>query len=188
MTRFLSFLFLTGVLSSCDDPAQQAAQPAVYYNVGSFVSSQIERLNKLKPAVQKVLDIKGQKQQQTTSDINWTREFELFTQADINKPAFRNSYQISRPDSLTYHYKLKPGEKLTVQSMTVQLDSSTRQPVQIEATLTTNNPLYHSERQLLLESGPVDQKGWQVKHYRMQGFQQLTFFGKNDFFVEGRVQ
>ncbi len=188
MTRFFGFLLLAALTLSCDGPAQQAKQPDVYYDVAGFVKGQIDLLNKLKPTVSKALNIKGKQQTQTTTAVNWTRELELFTRADINKPAFRSSYQVSRPDSLTYKYTLKPGEKLTVQSLLVQLDSVARQPQHIEAVLTTTNPLYHSERRILLESGPGHGKRWQVQHYRMNGFQQLTFFGKNDFAVEGRVR
>lgn len=188
MTRFFGLLVLSGLVMNCDNSAQQAKQPDVYYDVASFVKGQIELLNKVKPTVSKVLDIKGEQQTQNTAAVNWSRELELFTQADINKPAFRSSYLVSRPDSLTYRYTLKPGEKLTVQSLSVQLDSGTHQPRKIEAVLTTTNPLYHSERRILLESGPGLGKRWQVRHYRMNGFQQLTFFGKNDFSVEGRIQ
>lgn len=172
---------------ACDGPAQQAKQPNVYYDVATFVKGQIATLNKRKPTVSKSLDIKGQKQMQMTSAVNWSRELELFTQADINKPAFRNSYQVSRPDSLTYQYQLKTGEKLTVQSLRVKLDSTTRQPRQINAVLTTTNPLYHSERRLLLVSGPDKTRQWQVQHYSMNGFQQLTFFDRSNFSVVGDV-
>ncbi len=187
MSQILRILVGAGLFLGCENPAQQAKQPDVYYDVASFVKGQIATLNALKPTVSKALDIKGQKQTQTTKAVNWSRELELFTQADINKPAFRNSYQISRPDSLTYQYNLKPGEKLTVQTLRVKLDSLTRQPRQIDAVLATTNPLYHSERRLSLESGPDKSKRWQVRHYHMNGFQQLTFFGKNDFYVDGRV-
>lgn len=173
--------------AACDNEAQQAKQPDVYYDVAAFVKGQISTLNARKPTVSKILDVKGQHQTQKINAVNWSRELELFTQADINKPAFRNSYQVSRPDSLTYQYKLKPGEKLTVQSLSVRLDSATGQPRKIEAILMTTNPLYRSERRLLLESGSANGKGWQVQHYSMNGFQQLTFFGKNDFSVDGSV-
>jgi hypothetical protein len=111
----------------------------------------------------------------------------LFTQADINKPALRTSYQISRPDSLTYQYTLKNlADQLTVQSLTVQVDSATHQPRRIEAVLQTSNPLYSSERNLLLESGPTGGQ-WRVNHYRLSGFQKLPYFDKNRFLVEGQV-
>ena len=150
---------------------------------------QITSLSAQKPVVNKAVAINQERNQQTTSAINWSRELELFTQADINKPALRSSYQIERPDSLTYHYTLKKSEeRLTVRSLTVRLDERTHQPRRIEAILQTSNPLYSSERQLLLESGPVAGRAWQVKHYKVSGFQKLPYFSRNDFSIEGKVQ
>ena len=187
MTRLFGLLMGAGLLA-CDNVAKPTTQPAVYYDVASFVKAQIDLLTKEKLTVSKAMVIKGQRQTKMTTDVNWVRELELFTQADINKPAFRGSYAISRPDSLTYWYTLRPGEKLTVQSLSVHVDPLTHLPRQIEALLTTANPLYHSERHILLESGPGPGNRWQVRHYRMNGFQQLTFFGKNDFAVEGLIR
>lgn len=188
--RFFHSIFLLSILliSGCTDSVQQN-QPNVYYDVMGFVRRQIASLSAQKPVVNKLVAINEKRNQQTTNDINWNRELELFTQADINKPALRSSYQIVRPDSLTYQYTLKKTEeRLTVRSLTVRLDSLTHQPRQIEAVLQTNNPLYSSERQLLLESGPMAGRAWQVKHYKLWGFQKLPYFSRNNFSVDGRVQ
>jgi hypothetical protein len=181
-------LLVTLLLSSCNDPNQQN-QPSVYYDVLGYVKGQIADLSAKKPLISKMVAINEKRNQQTTRDINWTRELELFTQADINKPALRSSYQITRPDSLTYQYTLKNSEeRLTVRSLTVHLDSITRKPGQIEAILQTKNPLYSSERHLLLQSGPVANGQWGVQHYTVSGFQKLPYFDKNEFRVDGRVK
>ncbi|QKZ12058.1 hypothetical protein [Spirosoma sp. KUDC1026] len=187
--RFLyrfCFLFLP-VLAGCDNPVQQN-QPNVYYDVAGFVQNQVKALTAAKPLVSKAVQINSNKSQHQTSNINWTRELELFMQADINKPALRNSYQITRPDSATYQYTLKPTEeRLTVRSLLVRLDTQTQQPRRIEAVLATSNPLYTSERRILLEGTPTTGTSWSIHHYRLTGFQQLPFFDKSTFFVEGTL-
>ncbi|GAB2529274.1 hypothetical protein [Spirosoma aerophilum] len=181
-------LCLTLLISSCNDPNQQN-QPNVYYDVLSYVKGQIDVLSAKKPLISKTVAINKKRNQQTTQAINWTRELELFTQADINKPALRSSYQITRPDSLTYQYTLKNSEeRLTVRSLTVRLDSITRKPGRIEAVLQTKNPLYTSERHLLLQSGPLANGQWGVQHYTVSGFQKLPYFDKNEFMVDGRLK
>lgn len=183
-----AFLFFTLIVSSCDNPATQN-QPPVYYDVAGFVKNQIADLSNRKPMVQKSVRINNQRSRQATADLNWSRELELFSQADINKPALRSSYQITRPDSLTYQYTLKPSEeRLTVRSLTVRLDPATRQPRRIEAVLQTSNALYSSERHLLLENGPAQNRQWQIRHYQLTGYQKLSYFDKSEFWVEGRVQ
>lgn len=174
-------------ISSCDSPVEQNQAP-VYYDVLGFVKAQINDLSARKPTVNKVVGINEKQNRENTSSINWNRELELFTQADINKPALRNSYQVARPDSLTYLYTLKNSEeRLTVRSLRIQLDSSTQKPSRIEAILQTDNPLYSSERNLLLESGPVGTQ-WRIRHYKLAGYQKLPYFNKNEFLVEGILQ
>ncbi len=188
--RFASLicLLLLLIFSACDNPVRQN-QPKVYYDVAGFIDRQVKGLSTQKPLVDKAVSVNQKRNQQTTRAVDWSRELELFSQADINKPALRSSYQIGRPDSLTYQYTLKQSEeRLTVRSLTVQLDSATRQPRRIEAVLQTSNPLYSSERHLLLESGPTERQPWRVQHYKLSGFQQLSSFDKNEFLVEGRVR
>ncbi|GAB2604474.1 hypothetical protein [Spirosoma areae] len=184
-------VFISLVINGCNDPNQQN-QPNVYYDVSGFVKQQIASLSVQKPPVTKIVSLNNSHNQQNTRDINWNRELELFMQADINKPALRSSYQISRPDSLTFQYTLKNSEeRLTVRSLMVNVDSVTHRPRRIEAVLQTNNPLYSSERHLLLESGlarPDQASGqWRVRHYKLSGFQKLPYFDKNSFLVEGRL-
>ena len=181
------FLFVALIVSSCQNDAQQN-QPNVYYDVAGYVKRQITNLSARKPLVDKRVRINAKTSRQDTREVNWTRELELFTQADINKPALRSSYQITRPDSLTYQYTLKKSEeKLSVRSLRVQLDSSTHEPRRIEAVLQTANALYSSERHVVMESGAA-RSGWQVQHYTVSGFQKLPYFDKNEFVVEGAVK
>ncbi|ADB41996.1 hypothetical protein [Spirosoma linguale] len=187
--RFVYPVFLLSLLllSGCTNPAQQN-QPDVYYDVLTYVKGQITDLSARKPLTSKTVAINKKRNQQTTHEINWSRELELFTQADINKPALRSSYQVSRPDSLTYQYTLKNSEeRLTVRSLMVRLDSTTRKPGRIEAVLQTRNPLYASERHLVLNSGPTAGKQWGLQEYTVSGFQKLPLFDKNEFFVNGKV-
>ncbi len=176
----LLFLFLT----ACTNPAEQDQLP-VYYDVAGFVNEQIADLTARQPAVQKTVSVDDKQSQQTSAGIDWSRELGLFLQADINKPALRNSYRIERPDSLTYVYTLKPTEEtLTVRSLTVQLTEPNGKPRRIEAVLQTDNPLYTSERRLLFEKMP----GNASIHYSIKGFQQLAYMNKRDFTVDGRVK
>lgn len=188
MKQLLLLGGLLGLLWACETPTQEA-KSKVYYNVEGFVKGQIEALTKSKPTVHKTMLLKTETRQQTTNAINWTHELELFLQADINKPAFRNSYTIKRPDSLTYQYTLKAEEeKLTVRALTIQLDAVTQQPRRIDALLKTKNLLYESERHVALEGGLAKDQTWRINAYQITGFQQLRFFDRNDFSIEATLQ
>ena len=182
---FLLLLALSVI--ACSEAPQSTERPA-YFDVAGYVASQIKILSEQKPSVAKRLQMRGKVEQQTSRAINWSRELELFMQADINKPALRGSYAIAHPDSLTYRYTLKPTEKnLAVRSLTVKLDSITRKPLRIEAVLVSENSLYTAEKQILLESGPKEGNNWGIISYHLSGFQHLSISDKNTFDVKGTI-
>ena len=174
--------------SACT-PTGEQNQTKVYYDLEGFVKKQIALLAKEKPLVDKAATIKQQTQKQQTRDIDWAHELELFVQADLNKPAFRSSYAISQSDPLSYTYTLKPEEdKLTVRSLSIQLDSATRQPRRIEALLRTKNLLYESDRHVLMTCAPSAGNEWRVQQYTIDGYQQLRFFERNDFGINASIK
>jgi hypothetical protein len=187
MRSFRLLILILPALTACEGPAADQ-QIKTYFDTKTFVDQQVVLLTKQKPTVQKTVRLDQANQVQQTDSIDWNRELELFRQLDLNKPAFRSSYTTARPDSLTVQYRLKPGEKqMTVQLLTVRLDAATRQPAQISATLHAQNPLYQSERRILLDCGPTKTRQWRVAHYRVEGFRQLTFFSRNEFSIDGRI-
>jgi len=170
------------LLAGCSNPTEKA--PAgTYYDLKSYVEKQIAQLDGRKPTVVKQVSLDGKQEQETDRNINWSRELELFLQADINKQAYQASYQQSRPDSLTYEYRLKPTEHLAVQFLRVELDPKSHQPRRVEAVLKTKNTLYESERKVWLES-----ENGNVRRYHVEGFQQLAWLDKKPFLVEGTIQ
>ncbi|WP_128545641.1 hypothetical protein [Larkinella soli] len=180
--KFLYGITFVLLLAGCNNPAKEAPV-GTYYDLKSYVEQQIGQLDRQKPAVVKQVGFGSQRERQTVKDINWSRELDLFLQADINKQAYQASYQKTRPDSLTYEYRLKPGEHLTVRYLRVQVDPASRKPRRIDATLNTKNSLYESERKVWLET-----RGGTVKRYHMEGFQQLAWLEKKQFVVDGEVQ
>ncbi|RAK01974.1 hypothetical protein LX87_00088 [Larkinella arboricola] len=169
-------------LTACTNPAKEA--PAgTYYDLKTYIEKQISELQKQKPTVVKRAGFGEEEEQQTTKDIDWSRELDLFLQADINKQAYQTSYQKSRPDSLTYEYTLKSTERLPVRFLRIELDSVTHQPRRIKATLRTKNSLYESERNVWLET----EKG-RIKQYHIDGFQQLAWLDAKPFSVEGNIK
>ncbi|GAB3924136.1 hypothetical protein [Larkinella terrae] len=168
-------------MAACSNPTKEA--PAgTYYDLKSYIERQISQLQKQQPTVVKQAGFGDDKERQTTKTIDWSRELDLFLQADINKQAYQSSYQKNRPDSLTYEYVLKPGENLPVKQLRVELDSVTRQPRLVKATLRTKNSLYESERNVWLESN----KG-AIKHYHIEGFQQLAWLDAKRFLIDGEI-
>jgi Zn-dependent metalloprotease len=175
------------LMMSCQPPAEKEQEPNLYYDVEGFIRDQIELLNQKKPMVTKQMVVSGVQEARTTKEVDWSKELELFIQADINKPAYRQSYTIQQPNPLTFEYVLNSEEDLTVRHLKVILNDSTGRPSRLEARLLSQNKLYESEKNLELTC--ADRNGvWQIVSYRIQGFQELITSSRKPFIIQVKVQ
>lgn len=187
LPKILFFFLTTLTLYSCNSGEEKIDKVKVYYDVKGFAETQIRLLQAKTPIVNKALMTNGQSETRSSKEIDWKKELELFVQADINKPAYRQSYEIKRPDSLTYEYHLKPGETLTVQQLSVKLDHISGKPSKIHALLISKNKLYESQKNIELTC-KFDGEEWLVSTYHVKGFQQLSILSARTFDITGKVQ
>lgn len=186
--RFLSVLFvLAFIISSCQNPTDTNA-PKNYFDLKGFIETQVTELNKRKPLVSKEMVMGTDKDSISTTEIDWAKELELFTQADLNKQAYQLSYEITQPTPFTYVYVLKSGEKLPVKSLKILVDETSKQPKLVEALLKEENKLYDSEKQLSLTCTLRPEGAWLIKTYEISGFQHLTLTDKKPFSVKGVIR
>ncbi len=175
------------LLSACQTPTEENQAPPVYYDVKGFVQNQIQLLNQQKPRVEKTMVVGNDEEKRSTKEVDWRKEFELFVQADINKPAYRQSYAIARPDSLTYEYTILTKEDLPVRYLKVVLDKPNGQPTLIEAKILAENKLYESEKNLLMHCAQKS-GDWRVTSYQIKGFQELVISDRKPFDVRVEIQ
>ena len=183
-TGFLIIFF--PFLTCCDSSDQRTDRTNVYFDVKSFVDDQIILLSNNNPTVRKTMFSDGKTETLSQKNINWKKELELFAQADINKPAYVNSYKISRPDSLTYEYILKPGETLSVQELKILVDSNSGKPQLIQAVLLSKNKLYESKKNVEFKCETISGK-WSIVSYHIKGYQKLSVMDSNAFEITGLV-
>lgn len=157
-----------------------------FFDVKGFIEGKITELDSEKPLVSKNMVIGEEHSQLSSKDIDWKKELELFVQADINKPAYRQSYEVSRPDSMTYQYTVKPGTYLPVHYLKIILNQPSGIPVRIEALLKAENKLYKSEKKIAL-SCAVQNGTSRIVSYEVSGFQKLIAMKAKPFKVTGEV-
>ncbi len=179
-SSFFAFV-LAGIFLACNSGSDdQSGSKSTYFDLKGFVGEQIALLTDLHPVVFRNMRIDGQKDQYMGAEVDWARELDLFVQADLNKPSLRESYTITRPDSLTYEYHPKPEEKPTVEYLKVVLDPVALKPALVEARIRTNNKLYDSAKNLRMECG-MQGKEWRINSYEISGYQDLTLAEKKHF-------
>jgi hypothetical protein len=176
-----SFCFI-----ACQSPSEDTTIKN-YFDVKGFMSQQISALNIRKPLVNKQMNVNGEQEQKSTTEIDWAKELDLFIQSDLNKPAFQSSYETTQPDAYTFVYKLKSSEKLPVKSLTIRIDEKYKQPAHIEAVISEHNTLYHSEKRLTLHCKMRVEGVWLVDNYQIAGSQHLSLTDKKTFAVKGTI-
>jgi len=186
--RFLSVLSaLALIFSSCQNPTDTNT-PNSYFDLKGFIETQVTELNKRKPLVSKAMAMGTDIDTISTTAIDWVKELELFTQADLNKQAYQLSYDITQPTPFSYVYVLKSGEKLPIKSLKIVIDEMSKQPKLVEALLKEENKLYDSEKRLSLTCTMRPEGVWLLKTYEINGFQHLTMSDKKPFSVKGTIR
>ena len=183
-TVFLVFFLLLFTCRSSSD--QQPPRFKAYFDIKSFVNSQISLLTSKNPKVKKTMFSDGMTEIRSQKNVNWKKELELFVQADINKPAYGKSYKIFRPDSLTYEYILKPGETLPVQKLEIVVDNGSGKPRLIRAVVRSKNKLYESQKYVELQCKTILGE-WSIVAYHIKGYQKLAVLDSSKFEITGLV-
>ena len=183
-TIVATFLFFS--LVSCRQEETGDDAPKVYYDLKGFVENQIVYLNEKRPEVNKTAVLGSKREASKTREVDWKKELELFVQADINKPSYRQSYEVVQNGPLHYEYRLKPGNDLPVAYLKIDTDSVLKQPLHVEALIRASNKVYNSEKKLVLNASKRDNL-LEVNTYEVDGYQKLIFVEKKVFRIHGEI-
>ncbi len=185
-------LALLSLLAACGNPAEDAAtgqtNPANrkpgYFDVKGLLDAQVALLGQQQPAVEKQVRLRnGQTKTTRVTKIDWSKELQIFYQADINKPALRGAYSTATVGG-RQQYTRKPGTDAPVASLTVGILSSQSKaaPEALTAVVQQDNALFYSEKKLLLLL-----RDGQLMEYEVRGVQKLAFFDTVRYSVRTRV-
>jgi len=175
----------SGAGASSNSPAP--ARKPLYFDLKGFLDTQASLLSRRKPAVEKLVQLRdGHKETARVARTDWNKELQLFYQADINKAALRGAYAIEPPVAATdglqqQTYRRKPGIENAVESLTVL--SSPQGVREVRATLSQNNALFFSHKDLLLRTN-----GGLLSTYQVNGVQKLILFDTLRYSAVMRVQ
>lgn len=197
MRRGWDFLFLSIALlfsGACDRPENDNAKPAPgpnqYFDVAGFVEKQIELLNQEKPRAEKQVIENGKSTEtKTLTNVNWRKELELFTELDLNKPAFRNAYNVQVQDSagFTHHtYRRKPDAEGTVLFLAVTINPQ-QQVHHLKAVRQNQNTLIYTRQEMQLWCDTKKGKT-RVVSYQIQGLQKPVIFDSLQYVIFTKIR
>lgn len=182
-------------LIGCGPPAaeqESARNTPAYYDLEGFLNRQIQYLQTTKPLVTKtVTDGQGVAETQKVREINWERELELFKEVDLNRPAIRDYFTLTRQTDpatgyTTETYVKKPGSYTNVDFLEVELDPN-RQLRRMRAATQQDNPLLYTQRHLQLSVAPGPDQP-RITSYRVQGVQKLILSDSVRYAIDAEVR
>jgi len=96
-------LFTLLLAASCKPDVKQSNGTLKYFDLAGYFKAEAARLSKSAKPVVKTVNYNGQTETKTILIKNWPRELDLFISSDINKAAWKDSYNISKNgDSVVY--------------------------------------------------------------------------------------
>jgi hypothetical protein len=99
-------------------------------------------------------------------------------EADINKPAYKLSYDDLSEDNLIW-YSAKIGEKVPVKMFKMHLDSDGK-PLQVEMEISQSNFLYETRKKL-----NMNVMEGRVQTYSIDGYQKIRFLSPTTYKLMG---
>ncbi len=103
-------MLFTALLQSCKPDIKETGNAAKYFDLQGYFKTDAARLGKL-PAILKTVGHNGTSETRRVKIDNWTKEFNAFIESDINKPTWRDSYQIQQTDHTTIYRAIDPDLK-----------------------------------------------------------------------------
>lgn len=139
------FLFTSG-LTSCRPDVKESGNAMKYFDLKGFFRADSARLNRMHPQVTKTVFHNDDQQTKQVTIGNWGEELALFSNSDINKPAWRQSYAVLTTPGFIIYTATDP--ELTTRRIAISRDSSTKKVKWILINNVTKNLLYSSAEKL----------------------------------------
>lgn len=109
----IALLYLIpAVLTGCRSDGRESGTGVKYFDIKGYFTAETKRLNAANRPVSKTITHNGVTETKKVNIENWEQELESFTEGDINKPAWKNSYITSTGDDITLYKATEPGLKV----------------------------------------------------------------------------
>lgn len=175
------FLALLGLIGSSSCTPSNNAKPisgtaTPYFSLQDYFLRETDRLTTSAPMVDKTVSRNGISEKKRVQIDDWKNELALFIDADINKPAWRNSYRIDTAKRSLIYTSVDP--QLRTQKITIERQQSGK-VTHITIHNRTGNMLYQTAEQLDYYPDSL---------YRINKRQQIRFIGDSQYLVMGALQ
>lgn len=151
-----------------------------YFGLQSYFKNEVNILQNMYNRCSKTVFLNSQRQNREVHNIKWERELALFTDTDLNKPAWRGLFEVSTQanDSIKIVNYKATNKNIPLQLVTLSYykSFSEEKPLMVYIKNHTHNPIYETTEYLYYNA---------KKGYTIENQQDVLFVGKNTYKIEG---
>ncbi len=174
------FLLITG-LFSCVGESTGTIESTPYFDLKGFIEEKIQEVDSVE--VLKISEIQGEENLASLiySIQDWTEEFSIFKDADINKASMLQSYRTTKSDDLLAH-ELLPKAKGKLKYLKVSYSNGEVSRVSIK--IAEDNLFYSATTLAEINLNPITHL---IETYSIQTSQKIWFLDENNMKIKGTV-
>jgi hypothetical protein len=103
-------MVLTGV-QSCKNDSHAGTDTKQFFDLKKYFAAESARLTQINPLINKTTAHNSVSETKKVNITNWSNELSLFSESDINKPAWKASYSASTSEGITTYTAIYPDLK-----------------------------------------------------------------------------
>ncbi|MBY0245010.1 MAG: hypothetical protein K2Q03_06125 [Sphingobacteriaceae bacterium] len=171
----ITLIFFVTLLMACDAKNEKiTTQKPLYFSLENYFNAEAKRLNAKQIWVEKTVSVNEKTETKKVKIKDWAAELSVFSQADINKKAWKGSFVTKiQNDSTSY---ISNAEKIAIKKLFVVTKNNKVSEVRVY--LSTKNILYHSQDTLIYFPDSL---------YQIKKSQSIRFLNPKKYGVLGRI-
>lgn len=169
---YIAICFFALLLPACKPDIKETVATNKYFDLQGYFKTEVARLNKLTQPILKTVTHNGATETRRVKITNWPRELNLFIEADINKPAWRDSYQIQQTD----HTSIYMAKDTTLKTREIIINKKDSKVQWIIIYNYTHNMLYTNHEKLVYVPDSVYSIE-KTQHVKLMGINRYTITG-----------
>ena len=170
----LSIALIVSFFPACKPDIKETGSAIKYLDLKAYFKADSARLNNQHKLTYKTVTHNGITESKNVKIDNWARELSLFTESDINKPAWKDSYQVQQNDHTLIYIAKDPSLK----TREIIINKKDGRVQWIAIYNYTKNILYDTREKLSYIPDSI---------YRIEKTQHVKLLGVNKYVITGRL-
>lgn len=169
LKAFVVLLLMSGCLSA---EKKKVANQIFYFDLKTYFAKTATKLNIEKLLVKKMVSKNELSEYKKIRIKDWNTELALFIDADINKPAWKDSYR----KDLSATKMMFTAKEADLKTQKIEINFKNGLPVKFKIISKTDNLLFHSTEELEFYPDSL---------YSIKKHQKVLLIGENNYLIKG---